>query len=114
MYPQFENREGAGQELAWHHKLYHQGRPIHDIRGKTVIIIDDGLAAGATMRAAIELLRQMKARRIVVAVPVPVPVGAKEICRALADVADQVACLAHARAILRRWPVVSKFFTNQR
>lgn len=76
-------------ELARRNKLYRQGRPIPDIRGKTVIIIDDGLATGATMRAAVELMRQMHAAKIVVAAPV----GAKETCRVLAAVADEIACL---------------------
>ncbi|MGZ9096830.1 MAG: phosphoribosyltransferase [Micavibrio sp.] len=76
-------------ELARRNKLYRQGRPIPEIKGKTIIIIDDGLATGATMRAAIESLRQMHAAKIVAAAPV----GAKETCRALAEVADEVACL---------------------
>ena len=76
-------------ELERRNRLYRHGHPAPDVKGKTVIIIDDGLATGATMRAAIESLRQAQAGRIAVAVPV----GAKDVCEALAGVADEVVCL---------------------
>ena len=50
--------------------ILRQGKPLPEIKGRTVIIIDDGLAMGSTMRAAIELCKNKKARRIIVAVPV--------------------------------------------
>lgn len=77
------------KELDRRNKAYRQGRPVPDVRNKTVIVIDDGLATGATMRAAIESLRRVNARRIVAAVPV----GEKETCHALAEVADEAICL---------------------
>jgi putative phosphoribosyl transferase len=60
-----------------------------DVGGRTVIIVDDGLATGATMRAAVQALRQMEPTAIVVAVPV----GAAATCRDLAAEADDVICL---------------------
>lgn len=76
-------------ELARRNTLYRRNNLAPDIKGKTVIIIDDGLATGATMRAAIESLREAKASYIVAAVPV----GAKETCAALETIADEVICL---------------------
>jgi len=63
----------AGQELAELHRreqLYREDRPPLELRGRTVILIDDGLATGATMRAAVAAVRQLHVARIVVAVPV--------------------------------------------
>jgi predicted phosphoribosyltransferase/dienelactone hydrolase len=65
------------------------GRPPADFRGRTVIIVDDGLATGATMRAAVRSVRQANARRIVVAVPI----GSEQARAALAGEADEVVCL---------------------
>ena len=50
--------------------ILRQGKPLPEIKDRTVILIDDGLAMGSTMRAAIELCKNKKARRIIVAVPV--------------------------------------------
>src|SRR6058998_1999343 len=55
------------QELARRERLYRGGRPPPDVRGRTVILVDDGLATGATMYAAIEALRELQPARIVVA-----------------------------------------------
>lgn len=66
-----------------------RGRPLPPIAGRTVIIVDDGLATGATMRAAVRSVRRHQPARVVVAVPV----GAAETCAALADEADEVVCL---------------------
>ena len=76
-------------ELERRNKLYRQGRPPPDVAGKTVIVIDDGLATGATMRAAIMSLRQAGADRIIAAAPV----GAPSTCRDLEKDADGVLCL---------------------
>jgi predicted phosphoribosyltransferase len=57
-------------ELRRREQLYRERRPPLELRGRTVILIDDGLATGATMRAAIAAVRQLHAARIVVAVPV--------------------------------------------
>jgi predicted phosphoribosyltransferase len=67
---------------------YRDGRPAPEIRGRTVILIDDGLATGATMRAAVKALRERGAAKIVVAVPV----GPPDTCREFEDVADEVVC----------------------
>src|SRR5207244_1882086 len=60
-------------------RLYRGNRPLPDMRGKTVILVDDGLATGASMQAAVKALRQHQASRIVVGVPVAAP----ETCDAL-------------------------------
>lgn len=78
------------EELSRRNRLYRRGRPVPPLRDKTVIIVDDGLATGATMRAAIESLRQAGAERIIVAVPV----GSAATCRELEEVADEVICLS--------------------
>ncbi|MBZ4420909.1 phosphoribosyltransferase [Myxococcus sp. RHSTA-1-4] len=77
-----------GLELQRRELRYREGRPPPDVRGRTVILVDDGLATGTTMRAAVAALRQQEPARIVVAVPV----GAVESCDDLADEADEVIC----------------------
>lgn len=57
------------RELARRERAYRDDLPAPDVRGKTVIVVDDGIATGSTMLAAVRALRQMKARRIVVAAP---------------------------------------------
>src|SRR6202022_745833 len=64
-------------ELERREHSYRDGRPPLDLRGRTVILVDDGLATGATMRAAVEALRKHGVAKIVVAAPV----GAPETCR---------------------------------
>jgi predicted phosphoribosyltransferase len=59
------------------------------LRGKTVILVDDGLATGSTMRAAVQALRLEGPTAIIVAVPV----SAADICRAFRDIADDVVCI---------------------
>jgi len=61
------------QELGRRERLYRGERPPPDIRGRTVILIDDGLATGSTMRAAVAAVRQQKPAHLVVAVPVAAP-----------------------------------------
>jgi putative phosphoribosyl transferase len=70
-------------------KEYRDGRPAIDLRGKTVILVDDGFATGATMRAAVAGARKRGAARVVVAAPV----GARETCAHLGGEADEVVCL---------------------
>jgi len=65
-------------------------RPPADVKGRTVLLVDDGLATGATMRAAARSLRKREPGRLVVAVPV----GSREACAALREDADEVVCLA--------------------
>src|SRR5580704_10022853 len=76
------------QELARRERLYRGGRPPPDVRGRTVVLVDDGLATGATMYAAIEALRQQNPARIVVAVPTASP----ETCEEMKTKADEVIC----------------------
>src|SRR5579875_2593723 len=76
------------QELSRREHDYRAGRPPPDVRGRTVILVDDGLATGSTMRAAVAALRQQGPARIVVAVPV----GAPETCTQLRREADEVVC----------------------
>ena len=66
------------KELERRERLYRGNRPAPDIQGHMVILVDDGLATGSTMRAAVIALRQMKPLKIVVAVPVAPP----ETCEA--------------------------------
>ncbi len=77
------------QELRRRERIYRAGRPPADVRGKTVVLVDDGIATGFTMRAAIAALRQQQVARIVVAVPVA-PVTA---CHELRAEADEVVCV---------------------
>ena len=75
-------------ELARRERAYRDDRMPLDVTAKAVILVDDGLATGATMRAAIGALRQRGVGRIIVAVPV----GAPDICEALRREADEVVC----------------------
>jgi putative phosphoribosyl transferase len=77
------------RELERRERLYRGGRPPNDIRGRTVILVDDGLATGATMHAAVRALRSRGPAAIIVAAPV----GAPETCAALAGVADDCVCV---------------------
>lgn len=77
------------QEIARREALYRAGRPPPQLRGKTVILIDDGIATGATMHMAVWVVRAAKAAKIVVAVPVAPP----EVCAALAPQVDELVCL---------------------
>jgi putative phosphoribosyl transferase len=79
--------EEAG-ELARREREYRGDRPPPKLRGKTVILIDDGLATGATMRAAVAALRKLGPARVVVAVPV----GSPETCAEFQAVADEAVC----------------------
>jgi putative phosphoribosyl transferase len=80
--------QAEAAELARRESAYRRARPPLDVRERTVILIDDGLATGATMRAAVQALRVRHAVRIVVAVPV----GAPETCQMLAAEADELIC----------------------
>ncbi len=79
-------REGA--ELERRERAYRPGRPPLDVAGKVAVVVDDGLATGSTMRAAVAALGALGPARIVVAVPV----GARETCEQLAREADEVVC----------------------
>jgi putative phosphoribosyl transferase len=76
-------------ELQRREQAYRGGHPSMPLEGRTVVLIDDGLATGSTMRAAVEAVRARGPKRIVVAVPV----GAEGTCRELAQLADEVVCV---------------------
>lgn len=77
-------------ELERREQIYRQGRPPPELRDRIVILVDDGLATGATMRAAVKALRQSGAAKIIVAVPV----GPPDTCRELEERADETICLS--------------------
>jgi putative phosphoribosyl transferase len=75
-------------ELERRERQYRGDRPFPDLHDKTVILVDDGLATGSTMRVAVQALRNEGAKRIVVAVPVSAP----ETCDSFRDIADEIVC----------------------
>jgi putative phosphoribosyl transferase len=75
-------------ELARRERAYRDDRPLPQIEGKIVILIDDGLATGSTMRAAAAAVGSQNPERLVIAVPV----APSEICQSLGQVADEVVC----------------------
>jgi predicted phosphoribosyltransferase len=75
-------------ELERRERAYRDGRPLVPIEGRVVVLVDDGLATGSTMRAAVLAVRRLRPARVVVAVPV----GAWQTCEDLREVADEVAC----------------------
>jgi putative phosphoribosyl transferase len=80
--------ERERQELERRERLYRGDRPFPDLAGQTVLLVDDGLATGATMRAAVKALKHQEAGRIVVAVPVAAP----DTCEAFKEEVDEVVC----------------------
>jgi putative phosphoribosyl transferase len=84
-----EIAETEGYELRRRELAYRDGQGPAGVAGRTVVLVDDGLATGATMRAAIASMRRRGAARVIVAVPV----GAEATCRSLGDQADDVYCL---------------------
>jgi putative phosphoribosyl transferase len=77
------------RELARRERLYRNGRTPLGLTGKIVILVDDGLATGSTMRAAVEAVKRLQPARVIVAVPV----AAAESCRVLGQVVDDLICL---------------------
>ena len=84
------------EELERRERDYRGDRPQPDLAGRTVVLVDDGLATGATMRAATRAVRATQPHRVVVAVPV----GSADTCAALREVSDEVVCL-HSLADFR-------------
>jgi erythromycin esterase-like protein/predicted phosphoribosyltransferase len=80
--------EEEGRELLRREQAYRDGRPMPDLTGRTVVLVDDGLATGSSMRAAIIALREHEPGRIVVAVPA----APKSTCEELRALADEVVC----------------------
>jgi putative phosphoribosyl transferase len=77
------------QELERRERLYRDDRPLPRLRDRTVILVDDGLATGATMRAAVMALRQQQPARIIVAVPISSP----RTCSQLKAEVDEIICV---------------------
>jgi putative phosphoribosyl transferase len=82
--------EREQRELERREREYRGDRPPPPVTGRITILVDDGLATGASMRAAVAALRKLGPARIVVAVPV----GAARTCRTLQDEADEVVCVS--------------------
>ena len=76
------------QELERREHAYRGNRPPPEVRGRTAILVDDGLATGASMRAAVAALRAQNPARIVVAVPTAAP----ETCAAFESEVDEIVC----------------------
>lgn len=97
--------EREGRELERREKAYRGGRPRPDLHGRTVIAVDDGLATGATMRAALLSIRQCaEVARLVAATPV----GTVEACQSLKSMADHVVCAQ----VPEDFPGVGSFYRN--
>ena len=82
--------ERERRELERREQLYHEGRPRPGLSGKTAILVDDGIATGSTMHAAVRALRSSKPARIVIAVPV----APRELVEELRREVDEVVCCA--------------------
>ena len=101
-----EVRQREQAELDRRERLYRAGRPPLELTGRTAVIVDDGLATGATARAAVQVARHLGAARVVVAVPV----GSQQAYEMVAAEADQVVCAQHpaglqcGQRLLRRLP----------
>ncbi len=76
------------KELERREQMYRDGRPAPAVQGRTVILVDDGLATGSTMRAAVAAVRQQRPAKIVVAVPV----AAASTCEELKQEVDRIVC----------------------
>lgn len=75
-------------ELERRESEYREGRPPVTLQDRVVLLVDDGLATGSTMKAAVQAVRIQRPARIIVAVPV----AAVETCRAFAEIADEIVC----------------------
>lgn len=90
-----------GKELARRERIYRGDRPAPDVHGRTVILVDDGLATGSTMRAAVAALRKQGPARVVVAVPV----APADTCEEFKAEVDETVCAATPRMFdgVGRW-----------
>jgi len=77
------------QELERRERLYRGDRPAYDVSGRTVILVDDGIATGATMHAALAAIKQRQPSRIIIAVPTAAP----STCNEFAVEVDELVCL---------------------
>jgi predicted phosphoribosyltransferase len=85
--------EAEARELARRERSYREGRPPPDLAGRVVILVDDGLATGSTMRAAVAAARRLGPARVVVAVPT----APASTCPGLREEADEVVCATTPR-----------------
>jgi predicted phosphoribosyltransferase len=109
--PQLEQTVAdEARELERREAAYRGERDLPDLKGKTVILVDDGLATGATMRAAVLALRGLEPARIVVAVPV----AAEETCHQFRDARRRHRLRRDTRAVLRGRHVVPGFRPDDR
>ena len=81
--------ERENQELVRRETLYRDNRPFPDLTGRTVILVDDGLATGATMWAAVTAVRQMQPARLMIGVPA----ASSAVCADFAEDVDQIVCV---------------------
>ncbi len=77
------------RELEHRQRVYRGEVPALDVAGLTVVLVDDGIATGSSMRAAVEALRRLRPARIVVATPV----APASTCSRLRDIADELVCV---------------------
>lgn len=90
--------EGLLKEIDRRHRLYRRDNAAYEVKGRTVIVVDDGIATGATVRAALQALRRGNPKRLILAVPVAPP----DTVASLSPEVDDLICLespAHFRAI---------------
>lgn len=85
-----EQRARQLKEIERRRHLYVEGRPAEEVAGRTAIVVDDGIATGSTMRAALRAIRRRRPARLVLAVPVAPP----DTIAALRDEVDDIVCLA--------------------
>ena len=82
------------QEVERRERLYRGDRPAYDVHGRSVILVDDGIATGATMRAAVAAVRQLQPTRIIIAVPT----AASSTCEEFAAEVDELVCVTRSEA----------------
>lgn len=90
-------REAAAQcrEIERRRRAYLRGRAPLDLAGKTVVVVDDGIATGTTVRAALQALRRRRVGQVVLAVPVAAP----ECLQALRPLCERIVCLVEPRPL---------------
>ena len=97
------------QELELRERLYRGNRSAYDIHGRIVILVDDGIATGATMHAAVAAIKQQQPARVIIAVPV----AAAATCKTFATQGDEVICVLKPEEFLCNQFVVRTFLTNK-